>query len=518
MISSKALLDDAGISRATLNNYIQLGILPKPVIRSQSNDLLESGARLLGYFPEDALERVQAIKILKEQGFSMIQIADRLSSVDGLLQDSLQDGNIVNRRIENKVNEIDKGRKIATEDKQVDTLKNLSISLEDLNSPAYMFNFNFELSWLNDAARKNIFGFNAPPDKISERNLLYLLSHEQVCLDIEDQQQIVKSLFEVASSCMTYEALSKILINSKPEYLSLLQDIDFSVTSPQKKIHEFQFCRMDLTGKALCCQVYAICFREGILVVHSSEELPKNDLLEFLSRRDKIAKSLLSQRLPVLTPLAVIVADLQDSVKICSELPPDEYFALINHIWAETSPILCKYSGTHGKHVGDGMVYYFFPNVESSYLFNAVVCAHELRQVMREISAHWQLKKNWFRELHLNIGLHEGQEWLGTLQSKNHIEFTVLGNTINEASRLSDFSRYGKIWASKNLVSKLSIDERNCIEFGIVRKNNETGEQFIGSTYALIESLLDLQKDKYEKLRDISQLAVTEICRVSLSK
>jgi adenylate cyclase len=37
----------------------------------------------------------------------------------------------------------------------------------------------------------------------------------------------------------------------------------------------------------------------------------------------------------------------------------------------------------------------------------------------------------------------------------------------------------------------------------------------VPSSYAQVESLLDLQKEKFEKLRDIAQLPVTEIRRVS---
>ena len=51
------------------------------------------------------------------------------------------------------------------------------------------------------------------------------------------------------------------------------------------------------------------------------------------------------------------------------------------------------------------------------------------------------VKENWTRELQLNIGLHEGQEWLGGFQSANHIEFVALGNTINEATRSIDLSK-----------------------------------------------------------------------------
>lgn len=172
-------------------------------------------------------------------------------------------------------------------------------------------------------------------------------------------------------------------------------------------------------------------------------------------------------------------------------------------------PILRKYTGTHGKHAGDGVVYYFFPQPESNYLFNAVACADELRAAMRKISADWQFRKNWLTELQLNIGLHEGQEWLGSFQSANHVEFVVLGDTINRAARLSDFARHGSIWASKNLISRLTTDERSRLEFGVMRYRKENGDRFVTSSYAQIDSLAPLEEDKYEKLRDIAQLAVT---------
>ncbi len=117
--------------------------------------------------------------------------------------------------------------------------------------------------------------------------------------------------------------------------------------------------------------------------------------------------------------------------------------------------------------------------------------------------------------MQLNIGLHEGQEWLGTFQSANHVEFAVLGNTINQTARLSDFARQGSIWATKSLLSKLSNDERSLVKFGVTRKSEENGDRFIASSYAQVESLVDLRQDRIEKLRDIAQLAVAEIRRFS---
>lgn len=517
MISSKALIDQTGISRATLNNYIQFGILPKPVVQSLSASADEGGARVLGFFPDDSLERVRAVQILKSQGYSMAQVAERLAKTDALLE--VQELQVLSGGVVSSGTGMP-ARKPTTQSLPKSKLQpgEITLSLDALTNPAYMLNYNFELTWLNEAARKEVFGFVAPPAKSSERNLIGLLTRPEVCLALDDQRALIGLLLQLASSRIAYEPLAKLVNQHDPELMPLLDQIVFDASHSEQAVNEVEFFQKNTQGEYICYRVYAVYFREGILVVHSPSAEQGDELLNFLGRRDQVIHSLLSKRLPVMTPLAVLVADLQNSVRICSDLPPDEYFSLINQIWATMGPILRKYTGTHGKHVGDGVVYYFFPQAESNYLFNAVACADELRQAMRKISSEWQLKKNWFTELQLNIGLHEGQEWLGSFQSANHIEFAVLGNTINQASRLSDFARQGSIWATKDLISKLSADERSRIEFGVLRKSQENGDRFVASTYAQVESLLDLQQDKHEKLRDISQLAVTEIKRISSTR
>lgn len=515
MISSKALIDQTGISRATLNNYIQLGILPKPVVQSLSANADEGGARLLGFFPDDALDRVQAVQMLKAQGLSMAQVATRLTKTDVLLE--LAE---LNHAPTEKRGSVKAARRSGESD-QAQNLKlpgECSLSLDGLKHPAYMLNYNLELTWLNESARKDIFGFEAPPARSEQRNLLQLLSRPEARLTLTEQRTLASLHLQMASARVSYEALQHLVALADPDLMPLLDGIEFLNDRSDQTIFETEFFRKTVNAEISAFRVYAVYFREGILVVHEPSKDRIDDLLNFLGRRDQVIRSLLSKRLPVLTSLAVLVADLQNSVRICSELPPDEYFALINQIWSTMGPILRKYTGTHGKHVGDGVVYYFFPQPESNYLFNAVACADELRVAMRQISAEWQTRKNWLTELQLNIGLHEGQEWLGTFQSANHVEFAVLGNTINQASRLSDFARHGSIWATKSLISRLTPEERSRIEFGVMRKSQENGDRFISSSYAQVDSLLDLNQDKHEKMRDIGQLAVAEILRVSLTR
>ena len=68
MLNSKQLIEKTGISRATLNNYVALGILPNPIVKPPESDATK--ATRLGYFPDEALERIQLVQKLKKVGNS----------------------------------------------------------------------------------------------------------------------------------------------------------------------------------------------------------------------------------------------------------------------------------------------------------------------------------------------------------------------------------------------------------------------------------------------------------------
>ena len=160
-------------------------------------------------------------------------------------------------------------------------------------------------------------------------------------------------------------------------------------------------------------------------------------------------------------------------------------------------------------------MYYFFPQPDSNYIFNALRCARELKSEIQKISKAWQIRKNWLNELYLNVGLTEGQEWLGTFQSATSVEFVVLGDSINQAARISDFSRYGAIWATKSFIGKLSAHERGLVRFGVKRQTPEGREVFVASSFALVSALVNLDGARTEKLRDIAALPVTEIVEIT---
>jgi adenylate cyclase len=501
MYSSKELMDKAGVSRATLNNYIGMGLIPKPIVKNPNS--ADDKARRLGYFPEDALDRLNEINELKKRGMRMANIIEVMAKAEKKGKPKKATASAISPEEE------------PTSPTPTPTMNNgtLQLTIDKLEHPAYLVNKKFEIEWSNVDSESQIFGqYGGLSSDIVDRNLFRLLYEGGQIEDAESRDEILNFHLSIAKNRVPKAAL----LTANPQLdsnqfgeLSNLYDEVEAIESRAIRETEVNFSAKGEEPQRL--RLYASFFREGIFFTYVPVGEEDQSIMTLLSRRDLVIKDLLKSRKPYMTPLAVLVADLQDSVKICAELPPEEYFDLINQIWGTMEPIFRQFYATHGKHVGDGMVYYFFPQPDCNYIFNAIQCAYQMKEAMKAINQEWRVKKNWTNELLLNTGLDEGQEWFGAYQTPTHLEFTVLGDTINRAARLSDFARQSSIWVTKNLIATLVGEDREKITYGIRRESADGQEILVPSTFGRVSNLIDLSDPRNLKLSDIGVLPVTEI-------
>lgn len=516
MLTSVALLESAGISRATLNNYISLGLLPRPEVRRQAAVPGEAPVTL-GYFPDWALDRIQQIQELKRSGVSMDDIKDVLSEASEPVKQIEMAARPTTAakppqapapaaRLMGEAPPVVEKRNASA---PVRASESVHVSVENIPYAAYMVNFEFQLIWLNPLAQKEFFAGNQIPERAVDRSIVPTLLDWAADLPEQEKANLFNAHLGLIKSRLPRQTFSQNLGELSDEQRQWLMGCYDKCPEPVNRIqHMVDMMHPDPNiGQ---CEVVALSFREGVLIVYVPDKQDVDQLLNSISRRDTFIRNLLSQRLPVLTPLAVMVADLQNSVRICSELPPEDYFQLINQIWSTLDPIFREYYGAYGKHTGDGMVYYFFPQPDRNYLLNAVLCANKVRETMQSISHDWKVRKGWTNQLYMNIGLSEGEEWLGTFKTNTNFELVVLGETINIGGRLSDLARFGKVWATKGLISKLSNNERAKIRYGVERDSPE-GKVFVNNSYAQVASLLSSSEPRHAKLMDIATCAVAEV-------
>lgn len=533
-ITSKDVLLKTGISRATLNNYIKMGILPKPIVQKAGKDL--HGTKHIGYFPESVIWRIDLVKRLKQEGEPMERIAKQFGKDSRVVEmfpqseesrKSPETGRPEHSPLKSipEPNDNDEPEKTPVSRFQqpmtekndstfsVDT-KNLALTISDLNMPAYLVNHNFEVEWVNREAENLIFNKQVSSiTDIESRNIFKLFFGFEFHSNVSNWKDIISYHMPFVRSTLSKDALSNLYPGMSEAEVAFLKDLyDEKATGPwaKKPIYNTSVQVVKKDGVVEYFQVYSMLFREGIFFVYTPADGYTHDIMEYLSRREMVIHDLLKHRMPALVSLCVLVADLQDSVKISAELLPGEYFRLINSLWESLAGCFDKYGGIYGKHAGDGMLYYFIKKPGSDYIMNSIDCALELRKKMKEFSSEWKVKKGWFDDMYLNIGINEGQEFFGTIRSAPTVEFTALGDSINYAGRLSDFARYGEIWTTKSVIGKLDPRQVENIRFGVNRKI-QGRTIFTPNAFSRVIDIMGKDDHNYGKFIDIATLPITQV-------
>ncbi len=91
------------------------------------------------------------------------------------------------------------------------------------------------------------------------------------------------------------------------------------------------------------------------------------------------------------------------------------------------------------------------------------------------------------------------------------MQLSALGDTINHSARLSEFARFGAIWATKSLVTRLESETGAQVDYGVMHEQPNGRQHLVRSSFAQVETLIANQTGRSAKLRDIATLAVTEI-------
>jgi adenylate cyclase len=172
------------------------------------------------------------------------------------------------------------------------------------------------------------------------------------------------------------------------------------------------------------------------------------DVAEALTRRGETAFGD-----PATRTVAVLFADIVGFTKLTEPLSPERTFALLRSFQERSCAIVFRQGGTLDKYLGDGFMATFGsideqPDASS----RALACAFELQQEIER----WSRKRSGrgADPLRLSIGIHSGPVTVGNLGGRERIEFTVVGDVVNVASRLEEVTRElgGSIIASEDCI------------------------------------------------------------------
>jgi PAS domain S-box-containing protein len=145
--------------------------------------------------------------------------------------------------------------------------------------------------------------------------------------------------------------------------------------------------------------------------------------------------------------LTVFFSDIADFTAITDRLEPEEITGLLNHYLTEMSKIALEYGATIDKYVGDAMLLFFGdpdtrgPEQDASACVRmAIAMQKRLRQLQRE----WQ-EAGLQRSFQVRMAINTGYCTVGNFGSEDRMDYTIIGNEVNLASRLQSHAEPGSI-------------------------------------------------------------------------
>ncbi|HLG19601.1 MAG TPA: adenylate/guanylate cyclase domain-containing protein, partial [Bdellovibrionota bacterium] len=176
--------------------------------------------------------------------------------------------------------------------------------------------------------------------------------------------------------------------------------------------------------------------------------------------------------------VTVLFSDIRNFTTITESRKPDELVHQLNEYFTEMAGIIFEHGGSLDKYIGDAIVAVFGSLIElDNSARHAAQAALKMMQRLPALNERWLQK--YGLKMEFGIGLSTGEVFLGNIGSPERMEFTVIGDTVNVASRFSGLAKPGQILMTREVVDALGPDVTfNALPLAEVKGKSEKLEVF----------------------------------------
>jgi adenylate cyclase len=141
-----------------------------------------------------------------------------------------------------------------------------------------------------------------------------------------------------------------------------------------------------------------------------------------------------------LIPVTVLFSDIRSFTTISETMEPRALLDFLNEYFSGMVESVMRHHGVVDKFIGDSIMAVFGPPVPSPEdPLHAIKAALDMRARLREVNATF--KARGLPEIRTGIGLHSGQVVAGNMGHVDRMEYTVIGDAVNLASRLEGLTK-----------------------------------------------------------------------------
>ena len=150
---------------------------------------------------------------------------------------------------------------------------------------------------------------------------------------------------------------------------------------------------------------------------------------------------------PEVREVSVLFADIVGFTGMSETMSPNSVSLLLNDYLSRMTEVIFRYEGTLDKYIGDAIMAVFGAPLDMpDHAERAIRTALEMQEKLTE----WNAEQREGPSLRIRIGINSGKAVAGEIGSINKKEYTVLGDTVNTASRLESVAKPGTVVIGEN--------------------------------------------------------------------
>ncbi|MCB1137280.1 MAG: adenylate/guanylate cyclase domain-containing protein [Leptospiraceae bacterium] len=181
--------------------------------------------------------------------------------------------------------------------------------------------------------------------------------------------------------------------------------------------------------------------------------------------------------------VTVLFSDIRGFTSLSENLPPEDVARMLTDYREKITDIIFRHGGMIDKFIGDAVMAVFgVPETRgpSEDARAAVECARDMITMLPDFN---RSLNGISAKLDIGIGLHCGEVFAGTIGSENRLEYTVLGDTVNTASRLEGLC---KLLKRRLIVSREIVEQTDPAQFESVARVRVKGRVQPIQTFTLV--------------------------------
>ncbi len=147
--------------------------------------------------------------------------------------------------------------------------------------------------------------------------------------------------------------------------------------------------------------------------------------------------------------LTILFSDIRSFTSMAEQMRPEALCAFLNEYLTPMTAAVMNQRGTVDKFIGDAvMAFWNAPLTTPSHALHACECALAMLKELETLNRSWL--QRGLPAIRIGIGIHCGMARVGNMGSRQRFEYTVIGDTVNLASRLEGLT---KLYGAEILVS-----------------------------------------------------------------